>query len=277
MIREKDIVYGAIGERELRLDMYRPKGEAHTRTAILLLHGGAWRFGDKSMMKIFGPELAGHGFVVLAPEYRLLGEAPWPAQIEDVKTAIAWTKNHAESLGIDPERVVVEGFSAGAHLALLAGGTQNSGEFQGSGKEPDNVAAVIAFFPPIEFTLGDHQPGLSQASKLLGESCSEETARKASPIHCVSEQFPPTFLLHGTEDKNIACIASQRMFNALREKGVMAEMHLYPGHIHEFVRLPSMIAPTQAEVALFLQRTVVDPEKYIQENLELKMFAGKSK
>ncbi len=277
MKTQKDVIYGTVGDHELRLDIYRPTGKIHTHTAVILLHGGAWRYGDKSMMEIFGPELAGHGFVVLAPEYRLLGQAPWPAQIEDVKTSILWTKAHAASLDIDPEKVVVQGFSAGGHLALMAGGTANSQEFKGkgTGEQSDSVAAVVAFFPAIEFTLDNRMPGISSASKLLGESATEEAARKASPIHYASQQFPPTFLLHGTADKMISCVTSQRMFNALHETGGMVELHLYPGHTHEFARLPSMMAPTQAEVALFLNRAVVNPEKYIRENLELNMFAKK--
>lgn len=278
MIKEKDVVYATIDNRELRLDIYRPTEQHHTRTAVLLLHGGAWRYGDKSMMEIFGPELAKHGFTVLAPAYRLLGEAPWPAQIEDVKTAILWTKTNADSLGIDPEKVVLQGFSAGGHLALLAGGTPDSEIFKGRGrdKESDSVAAVVAFFPAIEFTTGELRPGLSSAAKLLGDSATEDAAQRASPIHYTSERFPPTFLLHGTADTMASCLTSQRMFEALHQKGVMAELHLYPGHIHEFARLPSMLAPTQAEIALFLNRAVVNPEKYILENKELNIFAGKA-
>ena len=273
---EKDVIYGKGGNRDLKLDIYLPEEEAHTHTAVILLHGGAWRLGDKSMMEIFGPELAGHGFVVLAPEYRLLGEAPWPAQIKDIKTAIRWTKANADSLAVDPDKVVVQGFSAGGHLALMAAGTPNYPEFADKCDSAisDSMAAVVAFFPPIEFTtINQPRPGFTQASLLLGESPTEEAAQKASPLNHVSTGYPPTFLLHGTADTMVSYLTSQRMFDALYEKGVMAELHLYPNHIHEFVRLPSMVAATQAEIALFLRRAVVDPEKYVKENLELNMFA----
>lgn len=272
---EKDVVYGTGGDRDLKLDIYRPDGDDHTHSAVILLHGGAWRLGDKSMMEIFGPELAGHGFVALAPEYRLLGEASWPAQIKDVKKAIRWTKANAASLVVDPDKVVVQGFSAGGHLALIAGGTPNYPEFgdKCDSAISDTVAAVVAFFPPIEFTIGQARPDFTQASMLLGESPTQEDAQKASPINYVTAGYPPTFLLHGTADRNVPYLTSRRMFDALHEKGVMVELHLYPNHIHEFVRLPSMVANTHAEIALFLRRTVVDPEKYIKENLELNMFA----
>jgi dipeptidyl aminopeptidase/acylaminoacyl peptidase len=89
----------------------------------------------------------------------------------------------------------------------------------------------------------------------------------------VSADYPPSFLLHGTADQMVSDATSRRMFDLLSEKGVAAELHLYPGHTHEFVRLPSMMAPVMNEIALFLKRTVVDPEKYVRENKELNMFA----
>jgi len=272
---EKDVIYGTGGDRDLKLDIYLPDGNEHNHTAVILLHGGAWRLGDKSMMEIFGPELAGHGFVALAPEYRLLGEAPWPAQIKDVKTAIRWTKANAGALDVEPDKVVVQGFSAGGHLALMAGGTPDHPEFADKCDNAisDSVAAVVAFFPPVEFTVDQPRPGFTEASLLLGESPSETAARKASPINYVTEGFPPTFLLHGTADAMVSYLTSQRLFDALHKKGVMVELHLYANHIHEFVRRASMVATTQAEIALFLKRAVVEPEKYFKENQDLNMFA----
>ena len=67
--------YKRVGKRELKIDVFAPSVNEHTQTAIILLHGGGWQHGDKSMMSLFGPELAKHGFVAFAPEYRLLGES----------------------------------------------------------------------------------------------------------------------------------------------------------------------------------------------------------
>lgn len=275
---QKDIVFAQREGRDLKLDLYRPVGKKNHHTAVLLLHGGAWRMGDKSMMALFGPELAGLGFTAVAPEYRLLGEAPWPAQLEDLKAAIRWTRANANQLDIDPERISLQGFSAGAHLALMAGGTPDTADFKGIGGDDhvsDRVAAVVAFFPSIEFTTGAPAPGVSGAEILLGESATEEEAKQASPVTYVSEDFPPTFLLHGTADQMVSFISSRRMFDALHDHGAVVELHLYPGHTHEFVRLPSMLAPVMAEIALFLKRTVVNPEKYVKENQEMNMFARK--
>src|SRR6266700_3087116 len=94
-------VYGRGGGRELRCDIYRPAGSRATAPAVLLLHGGGWSRGDRTAMRDFGERLAGEGFVCIAPEYRLTGESPWPAQIEDVKTAIRWCRTQATELSID--------------------------------------------------------------------------------------------------------------------------------------------------------------------------------
>jgi len=272
----KEIVYTQGGGRDLKIDLYHPNGKKHHQTAVLLLHGGGWRMGDKSMMALFGPELARLGFLAVAPEYRLLGESPWPAMLQDVKAAIRWTRTHAKSLGIHPDRIAVQGFSAGAHLALMAGGTPDLPDFKDSGGDDeasDRVAAVVAFFPPIAFTTGAPSPEAIQAETLLGKSPTEEAARQASPVSYVSGEYPPTFLLHGTADQMVPFTTSRRMFDLLTEKGATVELHLYPRHTHEFVRLPSMMAPVMSEIALFLKRTVVNPEKYVTENKKLNMFA----
>ncbi|MCL2670022.1 MAG: alpha/beta hydrolase [Syntrophaceae bacterium] len=276
---KKDVVYAQASGRNLKLNLYHPNSDEKARTAVLLLHGGAWRFGDIAMMELFGLELARHGFVALAPEYRLLGEAPWPSQIEDVKAAIRWTRAHAEALDIHPDRIAVQGFSAGGHLALLSGGTPDLPAFQGTGGHEDvsdRVAAVVSFFPIIALSVEKKGQGTNPAAVLLGESATEAQAIQASPLAYVSAAYPPTFLLHGTADAFVPFRNSLLMFEKLQEQGAAVELHLYPGHTHEFVRLPSMLASVQSEIALFLKRMVVDPEKYIRENLDMNMFAKRN-
>ena len=275
METKTEMTYKRIGERELKIDIFAPNVNEHTQTAIILLHGGGWQHGDKSMMSLFGPELAKHGFVAFAPEYRLLGESPWPAQIEDVKSAIRWVRANAAEWNVDPDKIAVEGFSAGGHLALMAGGTPDDREYKGDDNidVSDAVSAVVAFFPPDEFTVGEQLPGVIGAQFLLGDNPSEEQARRISPIHLISKNFPPSFLLHGTADKMVPHANSMRLYLELERNGVPVEMHLYPKHTHEFVRLPSMMTVTQMEIALFLKRMVVDPEKYHDENMKLNQFA----
>ncbi len=270
----QELTYKTIADRELKIDIFAPETTEHTRTAIIMVHGGGWKRGDRSMMHLFGPELAGQGFVVFAPQYRLLGEAPWPAQLEDVKSAIRWVRANAEQWNIDPDKIALEGFSAGGHLALLASGTGDSSLYSKNDnpEQSDVVNAVVAFFPPIEMTTGEPDAGMTPAQVLLGEQASAEQAREVSPLHQVHPGFPPTFLLHGNDDHIVPHITSMRMAAALEGQGVDVELHIYPRHTHEFVRLPSMMSLTHQEIGSFLRRMLVDPQKYEQEERELGMF-----
>jgi acetyl esterase/lipase len=214
------------------------------------------------MMHPYAAELAAHGFVAVCAEYRLAGEAPWPAQLEDVLATVGWLADNAGRLGIRADSVVLEGFSAGGHLALMA-----------AARSP-RVGAVVAFFAPPSMTHTPPRPFPEPKEMLLGPGADASAQHGASPIHQIGAGFPPTFLLAGVDDPLVTPSDTIGLFQALRAHGVPAELHLYSGHTHEFSALPSMLAPVQAEVALFLQRNVVDPLAYVRENQELNMFAA---
>ncbi len=95
--------------RDLCCDVYRPDGPEGPKPAVLLIHGGAWRQGDRTQLKGYGVLIGREGYVCVAPEYRLVPEAPWPAQIDDARTALRWLVDHADELGVDPQRIAVEG------------------------------------------------------------------------------------------------------------------------------------------------------------------------
>ena len=254
------------GGRALAADLFRPAAASSLRTAVILLHGGAWRFGSRADMVPYASALARLGFTALAAEYRLLGEAAYPAQLDDVRSVIAWAQAHAAELGIDPGKIALEGFSAGGHLALLAAATPHE-----PGANP--VAAVVSFFAPAHFD-GPSPPGMPpRAAMLLGPDATEAEMRAASPLHQVRAGFPPTFLLGGMADVLVQPAATLALFEALVGVAAPVDLHLFHGHTHEFAALPSMLEPVQAEVALFLKRSVVDPAGYARENLRLNPFA----
>jgi len=130
---EKNVVFGKGGDMDLRCDLYRPAPGTEKRMATIHLHGGGFTGGSKDTLTERIQPYAAQGYLAIASQYRLLGPAAWPAMIEDVKTAIRWTRANAASLGIDPARIVIVGYSAGGHLALRAAGTQNRRELEGSG------------------------------------------------------------------------------------------------------------------------------------------------
>jgi len=271
--------YSALAPRQsgrpLNLDIFLNEGES-ARTAVILLHGGGWARGGRADVHPYAKELAKAGFVAIAAEYRLLGEAPWPAQILDVKDVIRWARTHAADLGVDPDKIVAEGFSAGGHLSLLAAGTADRdcfGDKEGVEGVSSRLAGVVSFFAPVDLSLRAMPRRPPPTVALLGKDGDEAVAMAASPINYVTPAFPPTFLLNGLADPFMPFQQTLQMFEALTTVNAKVDLHLYHDHTHEFARLPSMLSAVQAEVALFLHRAVVDPQKYQTENLEMNAFA----
>jgi acetyl esterase/lipase len=279
MASERDVVFASAGGTELKLDIYPAEGGAK-RAAILYFHGGGWRGGSREGMRPDARAMAARGYVGLPAQYRLLSEAPYPAQIHDVKAAIRWTRANAERLGIDPARIIVWGSSAGAQLALLAAGTPDNPDFEGDvGVKgvSSAVAAAVAVHPPTSFYVGPVDPNHSTAAtSLMGDAATEAQARAASPLTHVTEAFPPTLLLHGTSDRVVHHSASQRMLDALRLARAPADLQLYHGHNHGFCAVPSMRELVAAQVDYFLQRTLIDKARFDAEILENSMFAQRA-
>ena len=279
MASEKDVTFSSAGGVDLKLDIYRPEGPSK-RAAILYFHGGGWRGGAREGMRTYARELAEYGFVGLPAQYRLLGQAPFPAQIEDVKAAIRWTRANAARLDIDPARIILWGNSAGAHLSLLVAGTPNDPRFEGDGANQgvsSAIAAVIALFPPTQFHHGEPEGrATSSGATLLGEGYSAEAARAASPITYASASFPPTLLFHGTQDRLVNHAASQALHDALRAAKAPCDLRLYHGFNHEFLAIPSVRKLALADVNYFLDRSVIDPAKHEAEIQEHSMFARRA-
>jgi acetyl esterase/lipase len=253
--------------RPMRADVFGPDLDADPpgdeRTAVIVLHGGGWRMGGPEHLHPRCQALSRRGFTAVAAEYRLLGEAPWPAALHDVRAAIRWVRDNADELGVEPDRVVVQGHSAGAHLGLLAAYTAEAPE--------DRVAAVVAFYPPIGFypaAVPGPEPGRPRLPRprsdglapawllLTGDSEDEEVVRAASPIDQISDSCPPTMIVQGTADPVVRHSTALTLLRALVDAGVAADLHLYHGVGHEFDVAPSMTEAVQDEAARFYRRTV---------------------
>jgi alpha/beta superfamily hydrolase len=150
---EKDIVFGKGGDKGLTLDVYRPPASVTSkRTAIVHLFGGGFFVGNKNAGYIINDAkaLGARGYTSVSANYRLQSEGLWPAQIQDTKAAIRWTRANAERLGVEPNRIVVAGYSAGGMLSLMAAGTNGRKEFEGSGGNASvssDVNACIGVYP----------------------------------------------------------------------------------------------------------------------------------
>lgn len=282
METNRDVAYATAGGRELQLDIYRPDGANALRTAVLMFHGGGWRAGSRKSLETRAELLQARGFTASPAEYRLLDEAPWPAAIEDVRSAIRWTRTHAAELDVDPQRIVIAGFSAGAHLGLIAAGTAASGTgIDGDPADLDDtrVAAVAAFYPPTVLHAGEtRERGSVPASTLLGDDAEPEAARRASPVSHVTSDFPPVLLIHGGADRRVPTSASVVMHEALRTAGVPADLHIVAGQNHGFDRIDAFCEVLIDEVALFFRRMVSERdaiERQIQEQTPFARSGGR--
>jgi acetyl esterase/lipase len=262
----KDVVYADAGNRPLKLDVYRPA--ERNGAAVLVVHGGGWSRGSKDMLANCCRLLAEQGFVALAQEYRLTGEAPFPANIHDVKRAIRWAKQHADELGFDADKLCLEGHSAGAHLVLLAAGTPGDARLdppEGMGGVSGRVAAVTAIYPPVLFHLGGARPSGALAAKVLpGADVSEEAAALASPIEHVTAAFPPVMLLHGDADKVVPVSASRRFEERVRAVGGKADLHIYADLPHGFANHPEIQPAMMTMIGGFFRRWAIAPEVFAQ-------------
>ena len=123
----KNIVYSKVADRELLLDAWVPKDDT-LHAAVLVVHGGAWRSGDRKQLGGYANALAKRGFACFAIDYRLAPNHKFPAQIDDCREAVKWIRSHAAEYKVDPDKLGAIGYSAGGHLVLSAGHNWRSAE-----------------------------------------------------------------------------------------------------------------------------------------------------
>jgi acetyl esterase/lipase len=220
-----DISYGECGSRN-HLDIWRrPDLDRGGRAPVLLqVPGGAWMVGNKrGQAHPLMSHLAELGWICVAINYRLSPRSTWPDHIVDVKRAIAWTKEHIAEYGGDPDWIAITGGSAGGHLSSLAALTPNLPRFQPGFEEADTrVQAAVPFYGVYDFTSHDEMhplmaPIVAKRVFKLGQAEVAEPFRMASPITHVSEDAPPFFVLHGTNDSLIPVEQARRFTTRLRE------------------------------------------------------------
>ena len=252
---EEGVPIGHGGDRELLVDIYRPPEHIETRPAVLLIHGGGFRMGDREQLKWYGLMLGRRGYLCVTCEYRYTQDADWPAQVHDIKTALRWMHANAGELDIDPNRIAAWGHSAGAHLALFAGGTQNDPAWEGEGGHAGagtDVAVVVSYYGPAK--LWRSGTSWNPIEQLFGENGSDEQARAASPLTYVSEAYPPTLLIHGAADATVPVAQSTLMYETLTGLGVTVELLILAGQPHSFDLDRTMGRHGMNTGALFLDR-----------------------
>jgi acetyl esterase/lipase len=258
---EKDIVFGKGGSMDLTLDVYQPPtGVTPKRMAIIHLFGGGFFVGNKNAGYIINDAkaLGARGYTNISANYRLQTQGPWPAQIHDVKAAIRWTRANAGRLGIEPNRIVVAGYSAGGMLSLMAAGTNGRKEFEGDGGNAgvsSDVNASIGVYP------------LASAQTATGlfpqGQATPENIAAASPTSYISATFAPTIFVHGTNDGTVPAQSSIDFYTKLHALKVPTALTLIQGADHAFDNSAlDAIEIMAASIDLFLDRLIVNPRPY---------------
>jgi acetyl esterase/lipase len=233
-----NVAYAGISNSQ-KLDIYLPNSANGPFPAIFQIHGGAFRSGDKNSGELT-PVLAGlnRGYAVVAVNFRLSGEATFPAQINDIKAAIRFIRANAGQYNINPDKLAVWGDSAGGSLAALAGTSGDVKELQddglGNAGQSDRVLAVVDWYGPIYFSTMDAEfaalgitpafgatnsptsPESGYLGKTIGSSEAEPLVKQASAETCISADDPPFFIQHGTVDRNVPITQSRNFSNMLK-------------------------------------------------------------
>lgn len=218
-----DVVYTRANDWDGRMDIYYNLTSASSTPAVIHIHGGGWNHGTKESQTGFGSWFKA-GFAVINVEYRLVQVAPAPAAIEDVRCALTYVKTHAKELNINPDKIVVDGSSAGAHLALMAGLLENDRRFdtQCPSKIDMRVAAIVSNYAPTDFSGNniDAKKWKSLAN-WLGDKVDNQSFRNAvSPLANVKKTSPPVFIVHGNADPIVPYQQSVALHEKLDQYGV---------------------------------------------------------
>ena len=244
------------GLRPLRLDLYLPPVTRAPAPVVVWIHGGAFMFGDRTALppllereRIF-TRLPLAGLAVAAIEYRLSGEAIFPAQLEDVQASIRWLRARHLELEIDPGHIATWGESAGGHLSAFAGVAGRSHAASGSDVEfadqPTHVRAVVDWYGPTDFAAMDRQAGTisrmnhddpdSPESRLIGAPLQErpDLVAQADPATWATSASPPFLIMHGTRDGLVPVGQSEHLADRLVELGVRVIFRPIEGADHVF-------------------------------------------
>ena len=252
---ESDVVFGKGGDMDLKLDIYRPPaGVTPKRMATIHFHGGGFTAGNKESLSERVKPYAALGYVAIAAQYRLAGQAGYPALVHDAKAAIRWVRANSTKLGIDPDRIAVVGYSAGGYHALFTAGTGDRPEFEGNGGNAgvsSKVAACLAYYPATNVPAGMLPAGSDAAAQ-----------KAANSTTYIATGYPPVAIFHGMKDTTIPVENSKRLVQQFQDAQVPVEFHAFEGVPHVFDSNPEFAVITAQLADFFIDRHVLNPRTY---------------
>ncbi len=224
------ITYSQVGNHELKLDAFVPHAEG-PHPAVLVVHGGAWRSGNRKQLRGYATTLAERGFVSFAIDYRLAPANKFPAQIDDCRNAVKWIRKNAAEYKTDPARLGAIGYSAGGHLGSLLGTTGEAPTAE-NGNIDTRLQAVVAGGAPTDFRW--FPDGGNWAEFLMGGNIKSmpEKFKAASTAAFIDEKDSPMFFFNGDKDRLVPLIWSKPCCDSLKRAGVRSELYVVKGAGH---------------------------------------------
>jgi acetyl esterase/lipase len=237
---ETDVVYAEVAGEPLRYDFYRPLGVSGPTPAVVFVHGGGWVGGDPSQAGGNGMHFARRGIATISISYRLAPSHRFPAALDDVRRGLRHVRAHAGEFNVDPDRLVLMGLSAGAHLAMLAHLARDVAALAPElpaelACVSEDVVAVIAHYGPYDLARRKRLDGWDPIGDLLGDRAADpEWIRLASPVQHAAAARAPVLLIHGAADAIVSHRESERMHRALLDTGRTSELLVIEGAPHAF-------------------------------------------
>ncbi len=223
----KKVTYKKVGEVELQLHIFNPKGHKVTDNtpAIVFFFGGGWNGGTPKQFYPHSEYLASRGMVAICAEYRIkTTHKTTPKEcVKDGKSAVRWIRAHAKELGINPKMLVAGGGSAGGHVAATTGTVPGLNE-KGEDTSVSCIPNALVLFNPVY----DNGP------KGYGHGRVKDYWKEISPMHNLSKTTPPTIVFLGTKDKLIPVTTAKEYQKLMKAAGVQSELHLYKDQPHGF-------------------------------------------
>jgi acetyl esterase/lipase len=247
------VTYSHAAGQSLGMNLYRPKAAGRT-AAILMLHGGGWLGGSPLEMAEFGEYIAAHGNLAASAEYRLAPRYQWPAQLDDVQTAVRYLRKNADKLNIDPNRIASIGISAGGHLSLFLGATEATHPLEYSGVS-SRVEAVgsISGIHDLRLMMTPVGESFHIIETLVGAREGDKVA-DASPILRTTKATAPTYFLQGQEDPWVPANQTEEASKRLKALSVPEEVEMVPGMGHGM----TLKKPEEAEAFARMMTWILD-------------------
>ena len=233
-----NVTYLTASNWDAKLDLYVTRTPDKPLPTLIFIHGGGWTGGTKEGRDLAILPYLDMGMNVVNVEYRLARVAQAPAAVEDCRCALRWVIQHAKEYGVDVNKIVVSGDSAGGHLALTTGMLPASAGLDRECPGPDNlkVAAIVNWYGISDVSeLLDGPNMKAYAVQWLGSASDrEQIARRVSPLTYVRAGLPPVLTIHGDADPTVPYTQSVRLHQALTDAGVANELMTIPGGKHGF-------------------------------------------